>query len=43
MPIGTVKRADVAAILQEITARHGRVSAARARSNLSALFWLGHA
>jgi integrase len=38
MPIGAIKRADVAVILQEITAHHGRVSAARARGNLSALF-----
>jgi integrase len=37
-PISAVKRVDVAAILQEITVAHGRVSAARARSNLSALF-----
>jgi integrase len=38
MPIATVKRADVAAILQEISANNGRVAAARARANLSALF-----
>lgn len=37
-PLDTVKRADVAARLQEITKAHGRTSAARARSNLSALF-----
>jgi hypothetical protein len=37
-PIDQVKRADVAARLQEITKAHGRTSAARARSNLSALF-----
>jgi integrase len=37
-PIGAVKRADVAAALQEITATNGKVAAARARSNLSALF-----
>jgi integrase len=37
-PIGSIKRADIAAILQEITAKNGRIAAARARSNLSALF-----
>lgn len=37
-PIDGVKRADVAAVLQEIVKAHGRTSAARARSNLSALF-----
>jgi integrase len=37
-PIASIKRADVAAVLQEISARNGRVSAARARANLSALF-----
>jgi integrase len=37
-PIGAVKRADVAAILQEMMAAHGKVAAARARSNLSALY-----
>jgi integrase len=37
-PIGAVKRADVAVTLQEITAARGRISASRARSNLSALF-----
>jgi integrase len=38
MPISAVKRADIAAALQEITAVHGKVASARARSNLSALF-----
>jgi integrase len=38
LPIGAIKRANVAAALQEITKAHGRTSAARARSNLSALF-----
>ena len=37
-PIDTLKRASVAARLQEITKAHGRTSAARARGNLSALF-----
>jgi integrase len=37
-PIGSVKRADVAAQLQEIVKAHGRTSAARARGNLSAMF-----
>jgi integrase len=37
-PLGKVQRAEVAVILQEITVAHGRVSAARARSNLSAMF-----
>ena len=37
-PLDAVKRADVAARLQEIVKAHGRTSAARARSNLSALF-----
>lgn len=37
-PIDTLKRANVAARLQEITKAHGRTSAARARGNLSALF-----
>jgi integrase len=37
-PIESIKRPDVAARLQEITAKHGRTAAARARSNLSALF-----
>ena len=38
MPIGAVKRADVAAVLQEMVATNGKVAAARARSNLSALY-----
>ena len=37
-PIDALKRASVAARLQEITKAHGRTSAARARGNLSALF-----
>jgi integrase len=37
-PIGEIRRADVAARLGEIARDHGRVSAARARGNLSALF-----
>jgi integrase len=37
-PLATIKRADIATITSEITAERGRVSAARARSNLSALF-----
>jgi integrase len=37
-PIDTIKRVDVAARLQEIISEHGRTSAGRARSNLSALF-----
>jgi integrase len=37
-PIDGVKRADVAARLQEIVKAHGRTSAARARGNLSAMF-----
>jgi integrase len=37
-PIDSIKRADVAARLQEIIKAHGRVSAARARAYLSALF-----
>jgi integrase len=40
-PIETIRRLDVAARLQEITKQHGRVSASRARANLSSLFgWL---
>ena len=44
MPIDTVARKDVAARLVAITREHGSVTAARARSALSALFvWaLGH-
>jgi integrase len=38
LPIGNIKRANIAAALQEITAKHGRVAASRARANLSALF-----
>jgi integrase len=37
-PLGTIKRADVAARLQELVKAHGRTSAARARDNLSALY-----
>jgi len=37
-PIETIRRADVAARLQELTKAHGRTSAARARDNLSALY-----
>jgi integrase len=37
-PLDTIKRADVAARLQELVKAHGRTSAARARDNLSALF-----
>jgi integrase len=37
-PIGNIKRAGVAAQLQKITSARGRVAAARARGNLSALF-----
>jgi integrase len=37
-PIADVKRAEVAARLQEIVKAHGRTSAARARGNLSAMF-----
>jgi integrase len=37
-PLDTIKRADVALRLQEITKQSGRVGAARARANLSALF-----
>jgi integrase len=37
-PIDTIRRADVAARLQEIVKAHGRVAAARARAHLSALF-----
>jgi integrase len=38
MPLATIKRADIAAVLQEITAERGRIAAARARANLGALF-----
>ena len=37
-PIGDIKRAEVAARLQDIVTEHGRTAAARARANLSALF-----
>jgi integrase len=37
-PIGTIKRSDVAARLQELVKAHGRASASKARANLSALF-----
>jgi integrase len=37
-PLETVRRADVAARLQEIIKVHGRTAAARARANLSAMF-----
>jgi len=36
--LNAIKRADVAARLQDIVKAHGRTSAARARANLSALF-----
>jgi len=36
-PIGDLKRAEIAARLQEIVNEHGRTAAARARANLSAL------
>ena len=38
IPIGEIKRADVAAQLQQIVQQSGAASAARARSDLSALF-----
>jgi integrase len=38
LPITAIKRADIAAVMQEITAERGRIAAARARANLSALF-----
>jgi integrase len=37
-PIGEIKRADVAARLQELAKQNGRTAAARARGNLSALY-----
>jgi integrase len=37
-PIGGIKRADVAARLQELARDNGRVAAARARASLSALY-----
>ena len=38
LPIGSITRADVAARLQAIVKERGKVAAARARANLSALF-----
>lgn len=37
-PIDSIKRADIASTLQDLISNHGKVSAARARANLSALF-----
>ena len=37
-PLAEIKRADVAARLQELVKAHGRISAARARSYLSAMY-----
>jgi integrase len=37
-PLNAIKRADVAARLQELVKAHGRTAAARARDNLSALY-----
>lgn len=37
-PISTITRADIATVLRELVGDHGKVSAARARTNLSALF-----
>jgi integrase len=37
-PLESIRRADVAARLQELVKAHGRTSAARARDNLSALY-----
>jgi hypothetical protein len=37
-PLDNVKRADVAALLHDLTKAHGRIAAARARSQLSALY-----
>ena len=37
-PLDTIKRADIAARLQELIKQNGRTAAARARQNLSALF-----
>jgi integrase len=37
-PIGDIKRAEIAALLQEMTKANGAVAAARARAHLSALF-----
>jgi integrase len=38
LPLDSIKRANVAAALQDIIAKNGRTAAARARSNASALF-----
>ena len=38
LPIGTITRPDVAARLQTLVKERGKVAAARARANLSALF-----
>lgn len=41
LPIDSIKRANIAAVLQDIITKHGRTAAARARSNASALFaWM---
>jgi integrase len=37
-PIDTLKRADIAALVRDITQKHGRPTARRARGNLSAMF-----
>jgi integrase len=37
-PLDSIKRADIAARLQELVKSNGRIAAARARSNLSALY-----
>jgi integrase len=37
-PIASVSRADVAALLHDLSQRHGRVAAARARDTLSSMF-----
>jgi integrase len=37
-PLAAITRADVAAHLQTLTREHGKISSARARSNLSALY-----
>jgi integrase len=38
LPIDSIKRADVAARLQELSGERGRTASARARANLSAMF-----
>jgi integrase len=38
LPLDTIKRANVAAVLQEIITKHGRTAAARARANAGTLF-----